>query len=141
MPNSYPDNAIEIISVSGEEVAEILRSTNESNSSIFYSDPKSDLQIGILSHTSGFIEETHFHPIQPRNPTESQQFIIVIRGEISIDFFSRQGVFSNSVNLMKYDAILIKRGVHRLRALSDSKCITIKQGPFLGKSKDKVIMN
>ena len=133
--NSIPK--LELIEVEGEIVAEILRSSEEVLSSTFLSDPRSDLQIGILSHQTGFVEAAHFHPKQKRNETETQQFLIVVRGEIEIDFFTRIGHFSSKANLKLFDSILIKCGVHRLRALDNSKCITVKQGPYIDLVTDR----
>ena len=135
--NNYLNPELEIVEVEGEKVAEILRGTQETLKSTFLSDPKAELQIGILAHASGFTELAHFHPVQKRKETETQQFLVVVRGEIEIDFFNRAGKFSSKANLKFLDSILIKRGVHRLRALEDSKCITLKQGPFTDLATDR----
>jgi|688.fasta_scaffold671736_1 hypothetical protein len=128
---------LELVEVEGEIVAEILRSSEEVLSSTFLSDSESSLQIGILAHQAGFVETAHFHPKQKRKDTETQQFIIVVRGEIEIDFFTRIGQFSSKANLKLLDSILIRCGVHRLRALDNSKCITIKQGPYIDFATDR----
>ena len=128
---------LELVEVEGEEVAEILRGSEEAQASTFLSSPKSELQIGILAHSKGFVEAAHFHPVQKRNESETQQFLIVVRGEIEIDFFTRTGQFSSKANLKLFDSILIRCGVHRLRTLENSKCITIKQGPYTDLASDK----
>lgn len=122
----------------GRLLAEILRNDIEVDRTTFFSSPESALQIGIMRHPKGFKENPHFHPVGHRAATQTQQFFIVIRGIVIVDFFDLSGTLWNSVELHVGDSILIIEGVHSIRVNESSKCVTIKQGPFRGSEPDKI---
>jgi hypothetical protein len=38
------------------------------------------------------------------------------------------------------DSIHLKEGVHSIHIKADSRCVTVKQGPFLGIELDKILV-
>ena len=127
----------QIIEYNGVRLAELLYANTKSNSTFFYSDENSPLQLGIMVHSSGFIEPAHRHPIISREKTATQQAFTVLKGKIFVDFFKENGELIKEVKLSKHDTILIIEGIHRIRVKRKSKCITLKQGPFI-KNLDKI---
>lgn len=133
--------SLEYVTYNGIIQAEILRADVEVASTTFFSSDDSPLQIGIMSHAAGFQEDAHYHPSIRREECHTQQFFIVIRGEVSVQFYSDLGqLFQESV-LQSGDSILIREGIHSIRVNENSKCITVKQGPFLGVDLDKVLVS
>ena len=128
----------ERVEYNGRLLAEILRNDVEVELTTFFSSPDSALQMGIMRHPKGFEEKAHFHPVAQRDATQTQQFFIVIRGIVIVDFFNLNGMLFKSVELRVGDSILIIEGVHSIRVNEPSKCITIKQGPFRGSESDKI---
>ena len=128
----------ERIIIDGVLNAEVLRNNLEVESTQFFSNEQSSLQLGVLSHKAGFLETPHFHSRQDRYPTSTQQFFIVTRGKVIVDFFSKNLDVLESVELLVGDSILIIEGLHRIRIIENSRCVSIKQGPFLGISADKI---
>ncbi len=132
--------SLEYVTYNGIIQAEILRADVEVASTTFFSSDDSPLQVGIMSHTAGFQEAAHYHPVIRREECHTQQFFIVIRGEVSVQFYSDLGqLFQESV-LQSGDSILIREGIHSIKVNENSKCVTVKQGPFLGVDLDKVLV-
>jgi len=129
--------AFEIIEHNGLRLAEVLYSSEENDFTKFYSDDKAALQLGLMSHHEGFIEVAHSHPLIEREPTHTQQAFVVLKGKVIVDFFDFNGKVLREIELSKEDSILIIQGIHRIRVVENSKCVTIKQGPFIS-THDKI---
>lgn len=119
-------------------LAEVLWSSTKADSTTFFSSDEAPLQLGQMSHKSGFVEPAHYHPVLARKSCSTQQAFVVMRGKISVDFFNSDGSLIRTFDLEFGDAILISEGIHRIRVQEDSLCVTIKQGPFLGPDIDKI---
>jgi hypothetical protein len=115
-----------------------VRADLEVEKTTFFSENKSNLQIGVMQHPSNFVEPLHYHPILERNASETMQFFIVIRGEVIVEFFDDKLILIDSIVLQEGDSILIHSGKHRIKVSKESKCVTVKQGPFLGYELDKI---
>jgi hypothetical protein len=127
----------EVVEHNGLRYAEILYKDTTNESTKFYSEANAALQLGLMSHPSGFVETPHSHPEVARESTPTQQAFIVISGKVIVDFFDDLGNIISEIHLSQSDAILIIQGVHRIRVTESSRCITIKQGPFVA-SLDKI---
>ena len=120
-------------------LAEILRASVEVDSTTFFSSTSAHLQVGVMSHKSGFIEPPHTHPVMDRGACATQQFFFVTRGIVYVDFFTESGERDIEILLEVGDSILILDGIHSIRIVQDSRCVTLKQGPFLGVDKDRIL--
>ena len=120
-------------------LAEILRSGVEVESTTFFSNESAQLQIGVMSHKSGFIEPPHTHPVVERGKCPTQQFFIVTRGIVFVDFYTQSGERDFEVMLEVGDSILILDGIHSIRIIENSRCVTLKQGPFMGIDNDRIL--
>ena len=123
--------AFEIIEHEGKRLAEILFSSAQTDSTVFFSENDAALQLGLMSHRKGFIENPHSHPEMARPNSFTQQFFTVLEGRIAVDFYHDSGKLIKIVELVQGDSILIIQGIHRIRTLERSRCVTIKQGPFI----------
>lgn len=119
-------------------VCEVIRSYLEVGSSHFFSENNASLQMGVLKHSSGFIEVPHYHPVIDRGECATQQFFYVISGKVCVNFYDKAGRPDYQIVLEPGDSINILDGIHAIQILESSKCISIKQGPFLGEKMDKV---
>ncbi len=129
---------IELLERDGLLLGEVLRANVEVETTTFFSPSNATFQLGLMSHKSGFVEKPHFHPILERPKSPAQQFFYVIRGVVYVDFFLDSGERDFEIILNPGDSIVIIDGVHSLRVAEDSKCITVKQGPFPGIDMDKI---
>ena len=80
----------------------------------------------------------HYHKRIPRKITDTQQVLFVQRGEIEIYFHNKVKRIVKKVRIKKGDAIKIVSGVHSLKVLKKTQCLTVKQGPFISDKEDKV---
>lgn len=106
----------------------------------FFSPPNCSLQFGIVANTKDYIEPPHTHKKISRTITNLEQMIYVIKGKVAVDFFNDKKEIVETVILEKGDSILLLDGGHSIRVLEDLKCISIKQGPFLGAENDKIAL-
>lgn len=128
----------ETIEHGGRRYAEIISADTNVQSSTFFSPPASSFQLGLLAHGAGFVEPAHYHPSVERRITDVQQMLVVQKGSITIDFFDDDGRKFREVTLRPGDAILLIDGVHSVRVIEAMQCVSVKQGPFLGATRDKV---
>lgn len=132
--------SLEKVVLEGVLHAEILRATAEVDSTTFFSEENAALQLGLMSHQAGFEEPAHFHPVISREDCATQQFFIVTRGIVSVLFYDQSGKLFEKKELTVGDSILLIQGIHSISVGADSRCVTVKQGPFLGPEKDKVLV-
>ena len=132
--------SLEKVLLEGVLQAEILRASVEVDSTTFFSDESSALQLGLMSHQTGFEEPAHFHPVISREDCATQQFFIVTQGLVSVLFYDRSGKVFDKKELRIGDSILLIQGIHSISVGAKSRCVTVKQGPFPGPEKDKVLV-
>jgi hypothetical protein len=132
--------SLEKVLLEGVLQAEILRASVEVDSTTFFSDEGSALQMGLMSHQTGFEEPAHFHPVISREDCATQQFFIVTEGLVSVLFYDRSGKVFEKKELGIGDSILLIQGIHSISVGAKSRCVTVKQGPFPGPEKDKVLV-
>ena len=122
----------------GKTFAIVLRKDLKVEKSTFLTPDESSLQLGFIIHTKGYVETPHIHKPVERVIRNLQQMLFVEKGLVALDFFSDAGEMVKSVEVGQGDTILIMEGVHSIRVLQDLKCLTVKQGPFLGAGEDKI---
>jgi hypothetical protein len=130
----------EVVEHGGRRYAEIIWAGTAVEITKFYSPEDSSFQFGLLAHGAGFVEEPHSHMRIERTIGDLQQMFVVQFGVIAVDFFTDGGDKFHEVTLRAGDAILLVDGAHSIRILEKMQCISVKQGPFLGADKDKVIL-
>lgn len=133
--------AYEAIERDGLLYAEVIWAGTTVPKSRFFSKDTSSLQFGLLAHEAGFVEPAHYHHPVRREINDLQQMFVVQRGVVAIDFYSPEGEKFREVVLRVGDAINLVHGVHAVRVIEDMQCVSVKQGPFLGDSLDKVNVN
>lgn len=119
-------------------LAEVIYSRTNVQTTKFFSSKESSFQIGLFAHNKGFEEAPHYHKRIPRKITDTQQVLFVQRGEIEIYFHNKVKRIVKKVRIKKGDAIKIVSGVHSLKVLKKTQCLTVKQGPFISDKEDKV---
>ena len=132
------DTIVERYVFNGITYGEVIRADARVSHSTFVSAADSSMQMGLLAHGAGFVEVPHVHKEIPRTISDLQQFLVVQRGVVAIDFFDDGGALLKTVELRPGDAMLLMSGGHSLRVIEDAQCVSVKQGPFLGVENDKI---
>ncbi len=79
---------------------------------------------------------THLENIRTTNVT--QEFVCVIEGELRADFYDTDNSLITTAVLKEGDCFVSYGGGHGIKSLKENtKLYEIKNGPYLGKEKDK----
>lgn len=128
----------EVVEYCGIRYAEIIWASAQVNKTKFFSPADSSFQFGLLAHEAGYQEAPHFHQEFERTVRDLQQMFVVQRGIVAVQLFDDAGTQIREVILQSGDAIVLIHGAHAIRVIEDMQCISVKQGPFMGDSFDKV---
>jgi hypothetical protein len=131
---------IEVIEHKGTRYAEVIRVDVRVEKTRFFSPAESSFQFGLLAHEAGYREPPHYHQEFERTVKDLQQMFVVQRGVVGVQLFDDEGGLLREVILNPGDAIVLIHGAHAIRVIEDMQCISVKQGPFLGDSYDKVLI-
>jgi hypothetical protein len=130
--------SVEAIEYGGVRYAEVIWSDTTVDHTTFISPSESSFQFGLLAHAAGYTETPHYHKAAHRVIEDLQQMFVVQRGAVAVRLFTDSGALLREVVLRPGDAIVLIHGVHAIRVIEDTQCLSVKQGPFLGDEQDKV---
>lgn len=81
----------------------------------------------------------HRHIKNRRMVDRTQEMIVVLRGSMKITIYDDKGQHIDEVEIGELDAIILWRGGHKVEVLEDiTSAYEIKNGPYIGRDKDKV---
>ena len=129
---------IEKIIFNNEVYAEIIRSDIRVDKTTFFSNSSSSFQFGIVSHKKGYEEKPHYHKVFDRKITDCQQMLFVQYGKVEVIFYDKSKKEISNTKLKQGDSINIVKGIHAIKMIENSQCITVKQGPFISPEEDKI---
>jgi hypothetical protein len=133
---------IERVEHAGETYALIVRSSATSTEKYnFLTDQGGALQLGMNFYQRGETIKAHYHlPRKIETSGVIQEFLLVGAGSASLTLYDKaeQRAFT-TLQLDAGDMVLLLAGGHGLEIQADTKIIEIKQGPYDGKAKDKVV--
>ena len=98
-----------------------------------------------LSHKVQFIKHKKKHLIKPhkhfknvRKIEYTSEVLIILKGKLRVDFYSKQEKYLFSKILKKNDIIILNNGGHGFKVLENVEMIEVKQGPYNLKMDKKV---
>lgn len=108
----------------------------------FVSEAEWPLQVGLMTLPVGHSIPPHAH-LPQENPLvqQTQEFLLVLSGKMEVDFFDETGRHFQTETLDQGNALFQIRGGHAFRFLEPTRLIEVKSGPYLGRHKDKVLLN
>jgi hypothetical protein len=99
-------------------------------------------QVGFWNYNKGQKLQAHLHLIAPRQVLKTQEIIFVKQGKMRADIYSEKEKFLQSIELKAGDTCIFLNGGHGYEILeNNTKVLEIKNGPYLGKEKDKKLIN
>lgn len=108
----------------------------------FISEPEWRLQVGLLTLPAGHTIAAHTHLPKDACPLElTQEFLLVLRGKMEVDFFDETGQGFHTETMREGDALFHIRGGHAFRFFEETRLIEVKSGPYRGRENDKVLLN
>ena len=130
-------NGIEEIFFGEELIAIVVRKHFASEGYNFISKEHYPLQVGINFYKKGTGAMPHIHLKRKIELEEIQEIFRVEHGRVRANLYSSQGKKFDSIELGEGDVIFFITGGHGFDMLEDTKLLEIKQGPYIGKEKDK----
>lgn len=123
----------------GELIAQIYN-LNTDNQVFFPTPDNVEFQCGF-----GTVKETknitpHVHNEVNRNIINTSEFILVIDGQIDVNFISPKGHSLGKLSIKSLEGFLQFKGGHSMVIVAGTKYIEVKQGPYLGQLHDKTIL-
>jgi mannose-6-phosphate isomerase-like protein (cupin superfamily) len=130
--NNY--QAYEEIVFDGHTYAIILRRDYSTEGIKFFTPNEYSQQLGYMHHPAGKEIEPHIHNRVRREVTYTQEVLIIKKGRLRVDFYSRDRDYLDSTVLEAGDIILLIEGGHGFKVLEEIEMIEVKQGPYIGDS-------
>ena len=99
-----------------------------------------------LSHQVAFIKHKKKHLIKPhkhfkniRKIEYTSEVLIIVKGKLRVDFYSKSEKYLFSKLIAKNDIIILNNGGHGFEVLEAVEMIEVKQGPYNLKMDKKVL--
>lgn len=128
---------IEYIKYHNEVAAVILRRDFSKDGANFFSALSDPFQFGVLQYKKGKHIQAHRHIKALRRIDLVCEVLFIQKGKVEVSFYDEGNNKIDSKILAAGDTILMRELGHSFELLEDSKIIEIKQGPYLGREKDK----
>src|SRR3989344_3461814 len=126
------------IQADGETLAVVVRHSFIPELVEFPTPQHFPLQLGIHQRAAHSVVEAHSHKPFENITIPAQEFFYVVEGKVKVVLFHGNKEHS-TVILDKGDMIVLNCG-HEITFLEKTKLIEIKQGPYRGKSVEKVFL-
>jgi len=130
---------LEEIKYANALISIILRSGFSSSGPCFFGSADFSQQMGFLPHKRGNIIKAHFHKKIHRNIVFTQEVLFLRKGTIKVNFYTQEKEYICSRTINAGDVLFLCSGGHGFEILEDSEIIEVKQGPYSGRSGDKVV--
>lgn len=106
----------------------------------FVTSSENPLQMGVILRNAGDTIGTHHHKTCSLSfQGQRQEFLHVVEGRVLVTILDDEGNEVDKPILESGDSLLQLRGGHRFEFEKPTRMVEIKQGPYGGKERDKVI--
>jgi hypothetical protein len=131
----------EIKSLDGKEtIAIIVRKEFNKEGLNFLSKNEYPLQMGVNSYSKGVKINSHIHLKREIVVSSIQEMVYIKNGMVSLHLFGQDKEPLKSCTLSGGDLVFLVSGGHGFDILENTTIIEVKQGPYSGKTLDKVMI-
>ncbi|WP_431854899.1 hypothetical protein [Azospirillum sp.] len=130
---------IERIECAGDLLALIVRSGFREPGVHFFTPGHLSQQLAYMRHPAGHAIAAHVHNPVARAVLHTQEVLLLRRGRLRVDFYTKAGAYLESRVLEAGDVILLASGGHGFEALDEIEMIEVKQGPYTGGADKSLI--
>jgi hypothetical protein len=130
----------EITAPDGMPIAIVIRKDFKKNGINFISKESFPLQLGINSYKKGEVVKPHIHLIKEVKINSCQEIVYVKTGSSLVNLYDEKKKLFKSLKLSSGDLIFFLSGGHGMEMVKDTVIMEVKQGPYMGKSQDKVMI-
>lgn len=101
--------------------------------------PQSEpMQVLAMALPKGHVVPAHSHTNQERTVCTTQETLLMLSGRVSVDFYRANREWFARRVVGPGDLVVLLSGGHGLTALTPTRLIEVKTGPYYGKNLDKV---
>ena len=119
-------------------VAMLVRADRELEPGLrWVTEQRSALQLGWHLRPAGHVVAPHVHHERPLTSGLPQEFLLVQRGSMRVDFYDGERRFMCSRFLRAGDCLLLVSGGHGFEMLEETELLEVKSGPYVGAEHDK----
>lgn len=125
---------------SGQRLLAILVRANTSSDDKynFLTEKSEPLQLGVNFYKAGEVIDSHRHLPRDIHVERVQEALVISEGRTRLRLYDDEQRPSGEAVLASGDIVLLLSGGHGFEILDDTKIVEIKQGPYDGKTQDKV---
>lgn len=126
----------------GKKLLGIVIRRGYTKSGVYFPTPENlTLQVGVHNRRKGDEAKPHRHlVIQKLVNVPILEVFFVVRGKMRVNFFDNKWKKIKSVLLKSGDVFVnTTTSPHSVKFLTKTKMIEVKQGPYFGKQKDKIL--
>jgi hypothetical protein len=99
------------------------------------------LQLATWNYPKGQILKSHKHLVNVRTINRSQEVLICLEGIVKVKVFDCFDKKIDEYYMTTKDFTIFYKGGHGYEIMSEeSKCVEVKNGPYIGKDIDKVLI-
>ncbi len=123
---------VETIQRNGALLALIVRREFDQPGVSFVTPAELSQQLAVIRHPRGHRIPAHVHNPLPRQVLNTQEVLVVRRGQLRVDFYTDDRDYLESRILRSGDVILLASGGHGFHVLESCELIEVNQGPHAG---------
>ena len=122
----------------GEIYAVIIRNTLPHTGYNFVSENTDSMQVGVNHYDSGATIRAHFHLPVERALIDTLEVLHFDSGACLMEIYDEDQKKFFETQVRGGDTVVLMKGGHGFKVLEPTRIIEVKQGPYLGQSRDKV---
>jgi len=136
--NLYPEKPVEKVIHENQVYAIIIRRNLPFSGYNFVSDPQDSLQVGVNHYSADTKIKAHYHLPVTRALKDTLEVLHIDSGKCLLTLYDQNQKPFYEVLLQAGDTTVLMNGGHGLKVMENTRIIEVKQGPYLGATKDKV---
>lgn len=122
-------------------LAVVIRDSSWEEGLRFVSSEGDFQQVGMWGYNKGQKLNPHIHRVKPRTVLRTQEVLFVKEGALKATIYTEKEQFLKSVELHKGDIMILLNGGHGYEILeNNTKVLEVKNGPYLGATEDRKVI-
>ena len=126
---------VEHIKIKDQSIAIIVRASHSSGGVDFLTENTASMQLAYMKRPKNDHIIAHRHRRIVRKIEMTAETLIIRKGRMKIDFFTREAELICSKILVTGDVVLLLDGGHGMEMLEETELIEVKQGPYFGENE------
>lgn len=123
---------IEYVKNREETLAIIVRKGHQADGIEFLTPGEYSQQLAYMHHPQGKKIDAHVHNEVRRSIYFTQEVLVIQKGKLRVDFYSRHQEYVESRIVSEGDILLLVSGGHGFEVMEEIEMVEIKQGPYAG---------